>query len=265
MDLLTMLSTWSVAVARKLVFAVLIYLIGRSIIRKGMRLIDRYQLMAKLDPTAASFIRNIINGVLYLLLCIMMIGVLGVPMASVIAVLASAGLAVGMALQGSLSNLAGGIMLLIFRPFNVEDYIAAAGVDGTVKEINMFYTVLLTPDNRTITVPNGTMMSSHITNFSRQENRRVDWKINVGTDADPEAVKVILLEKLSGDSRIFRDPEPFAELSAVTRDYTEITIRVWVRNADYWDVYFEALREMNQALRQAGVAAPALHVIQETK
>ena len=148
----------------KILIAILIYVIGKFIIGKIMKMVDKMHSVSKLDDTAKSYIRNIIKAVLYVVMVVAIISELGVPMASVITVLASAGVAVGMALQGSLSNLAGGIMLLVFRPFNVGDYIIAGGEEGTVKSISTFYTVLNTVDNKEVSIPNGTLMNSNISN-----------------------------------------------------------------------------------------------------
>ena len=147
----------------KILIAILIYIVGKFIIGKLMKMVDKMHSVSRLDDTAKSYIRNIIKAVLYVVLVVAIISELGIPMASVITVLASAGVAVGMALQGSLSNLAGGIMLLVFRPFNVGDYIIAGGEEGTVKSISTFYTVLNTVDNKEVSIPNGTLMNSNVT------------------------------------------------------------------------------------------------------
>ena len=150
----------------RIIIALLIYIVGKFVIGKLLKLVDKMQNVGKMDDTAKSYIRNIIKAVLYMVLIVAIIGELGVPMASVITVIASAGVAVGMAMQGSLSNLAGGIMLMIFRPFNVGDYIIAGGEEGTVRSISTFYTVLNTVDNKTVSIPNGTLMNSNISNCS---------------------------------------------------------------------------------------------------
>ena len=163
----------------RILIALLIYIIGKFIIGKLLKLIDKLQAKSPMDDTAKSYIRNIVKAVLYVVLVVVIIGELGVPMASVITVLASAGVAVGMAMQGSLANLAGGIMLMIFRPFSVGDYIIAGGEEGFVKSITTFYTVLNTVDNKTVSVPNGTLMNSNISNCSSEELRRVDLTFNI--------------------------------------------------------------------------------------
>ena len=199
-NLLANLTSLAVGVGGKLVLALLIFIIGRMIINRIVGLFERGKMMDKMDPTVKTFMLNFIKIGLNIVLVISIIGVLGVPMASVVAVLASAGLAVGMALQGALSNLAGGIMLLVFRPFNVGDYIVAAGDEGIVKEITLFYTVLTTTDNKKVTIPNGSLMNANVTNCSSEEFRRVDLTFGLGKGNDIEKVRGVMLDVIDRKS-----------------------------------------------------------------
>ena len=184
-------------------------------------------------------------------------------MASIIAVLASAGLAVGMALQGSLANLAGGIMLMIFKPFKVGDYVEAAGDAGVVKEVNLFYTLLNTSDNKAVHIPNGSLMNANVTNFSSEENRRVDMSFACAKGEDVAAVQQIMLDVIAAHDLVLSTPAPFARLSGGTNEAMEFTARAWCKSADYWTVYFDLNQSITEALGNAGVHAPAVRVVTE--
>ncbi len=244
----------------KILIALLIYIIGKFIIKKLMKLVDKMHSVSKLDKTAQNYISNIIKAVLYVVLVVAIIGELGVPMASVITVLASAGVAVGMALQGSLSNLAGGIMLLIFRPFNVGDYIIAGGEEGTVKSISTFYTVLTTVDNKTVSIPNGTLMNSNISNCSAEDLRRVDLKFNISGAEPIKKVQATIMEVIIDTDKAMANPAPEVQPLAGIPGGLEYTVRVWCKTSDYWDVYFELMREIPTALNAAEISGPSTPV-----
>ncbi|MBR3166352.1 MAG: mechanosensitive ion channel family protein [Lachnospiraceae bacterium] len=261
-NLLANLTSLAVGVGGKLVLALLIFIIGRMIINRIVGLFERGKMMDKMDPTVKAFMLNFIKIGLNIVLVISIIGVLGVPMASVVAVLASAGLAVGMALQGALSNLAGGIMLLVFRPFNVGDYIVAAGDEGIVKEITLFYTVLTTTDNKKVTIPNGSLMNANVTNCSSEEFRRGDLTFGLGKGNDIEKVRGVMLDVMQKHPLVLDHPDvPFARVSGGTNEAMEFTTRAWCKSADYWTVYFDLCGQITNALGEAGVAGPAVKVI----
>ena len=241
----------------KILIAILIYIVGKFIIGKLMKMVDKMHSVSKLDDTAKTYIRNIIKAVLYVVLVVAIISELGVPMASVITVLASAGVAVGMALQGSLSNLAGGIMLLIFRPFNVGDYIIAGGEEGTVKSISTFYTVLNTVDNKTVSIPNGTLMNSNISNCSSESLRRVDLTFNAAGSVPVKKVQATIMNVIVGTDKAMADPAPVVEPLEPVSGGLAYTVRVWCKTDDYWDVYFELMREIPAALGTAEIPGPA--------
>ncbi len=244
----------------KILLAIIIYIVGKIIIGRILKFIEKSKLTEKMDPTLRTFLSNAARIVLYIVLVISIISVLGVPMASVITVLASAGVAVGMAMQGALGNLAGGIMLMIFRPFSVGDYIDAAGESGTVKAIAMFYTELLTIDNKYVTIPNGTLMNSNVTNYSREPLRRVDIDFNCGHGQDISKIQEIMLEEMQKCGKILTDPAPFARISGATDTAMTFTLRAWVKNEDYWDVYFDLCENVVTALGAAGITGPTVSV-----
>ena len=261
-NLLKNLTDLGVNVGGKLVLALLIFIIGRMIINRIVAMFENGKMMDKMDHTVKSFMLNFIKIGLNIVLIISIIGVLGVPMASVVAVLASAGLAVGMALQGALSNLAGGIMLLIFRPFNVGDYIIAAGDEGVVKEITLLYTVLTTVDNKRVTIPNGSLMNANVTNCSSEEFRRVDLTFGCGKGQDIYKIQNVMLDVMKKHPLVLDAPDvPFARVSGGSNEAMEFTTRAWCRSADYWTVYFDLSDQITAALGEAGVAGPAVKVI----
>ena len=244
----------------KILLALLIYIVGKIIINKLLKLIDRIQAKSQMEPTARSYIRNIIKAVLYVILVVAIIGELGVPMASVITVIASAGVAVGMALQGSLSNLAGGIMLMVFRPFSVGDYIIAGGEEGVVKSISTFYTVLNTVDNKAVSIPNGALMNSNISNCSSEDLRRVDLTFNIAGSEPIKKVQATIMKVIVATEKAMADPAPDVQPLAGIPGGLTYTVRVWCNSADYWAVYFELMREIPTALGSAEIPGPSTPV-----
>ena len=263
-NFLSKLTDLCVTVGGKIILALLIYFIGRFVIAKILKIVGGKP-TRKLDPTVRSFILNMVKAVLYVVLVISIISVLGVPMASVITVLATCGVAIGMSLQGALGNVAGGIMLMIFRPFNVGDYVSAGGAEGVVKEISLFYTTITTVDNKVVTVPNGALMNANVTNFSKEETRRVDLSFACAKGEDVAAIQNIILDVMKKNDLVLDDPAPFARLSGGTNESMEFTVRAWVDSANYWDTYFALTQEITEALGAAGVKAPAARIIAETK
>ena len=260
---LTSIGDLFIDVAAKIILALLVWLIGKLIINKLLKLLENLKPLQKQDETLRKFLFNAVKVLLYVVLVVSIIGILGIPMASIIAVLASAGLAIGMALQGSLANFAGGIMLLIFRPFKVGDYIDAAGSEGTVKEINLFYTVLNTVDNKAISIPNGSLMNANVTNMSSEELRRVDLTFGCAKGEDIAKVQQVMMDVMYANDMVLKTPEPFARLSGGTNEAMEFTVRAWCKSEDYWTVYFDLNQTITEALGRAGVHAPAVHIVTE--
>jgi len=249
----------------KIILALLVWIVGSIVIKKVIKLIQKGSHFQNMDTTVYNFATNFIKVVLYTILVVSIISILGVPMASVITVLASAGVAVGMALQGALSNLAGGILLLVLRPFNVGDYISAGGGEGFVQTINLFYTVVLTIDNKNITIPNGTLMSATVTNFTREEKRRVDLVFSVAKASDVDLVEKTMIDVMNANEQVIKEPEPFARVSGGTNEAMEFTLRAWCKSEEYWDVYFQLMHDVIVALGKAGIEGPAVRVITEEK
>lgn len=238
-----------------LVKASLIFFIGRfliGLVRKLMR-----KLMAKkdIDPSVRSFAVSLVNITLTVLLIIAVIGALGVQTTSFAALIASVGVAVGMALSGNLSNFAGGLIILLFRPYRVGDYISAHGVEGTVKEIQIFHTILLMLDNRRIYIPNGQLSSGLVTNYN-VETRRVEWVIGVEYGTDINKAKEVLAAVFAADRRIFTDPAPYVRLQKLGDSSLDLVIRVWIKSGDYWEVNYETNQAIYEAFNAAGIAFP---------
>jgi small conductance mechanosensitive channel len=200
--------------------------------------------------------KKAVKALLYIILIISVIEILGVSMSSVIAVLASCGLAVGLAMQGALANLAGGLMILIFKPFKVGDYIDSTGAEGIVKDISIFYTTVMTLDNKRISVPNGDLMNANVVNYSSEETRRIDQEYKITNDSDLEEVKTVLLEAVRGTEGVLADPAPFARLTGVDDDTYLFTVRGWCKTPQYWDVYFDVIENCSKALREHGIDDP---------
>lgn len=240
----------------KLLFALLVFLIGRYCIKKIISFLPKSKICEKINPTVRPFAIKSIRFVLYFFLGISCISILGIPMASLITLLASAGVAVGLALQGSLSNLAGGIMLLLFRPFQVHDYIKSGTDEGTVQEVSVFYTIILSPDNKKISIPNGNLMNSNIINYSSEALRRVDLSFSVAREEDPEKVEKALKTAVEGDNRILHKPEAFFGITEIKNDALCFSIRVWVENKRYWDVYNTLNKRVILEFYRENIAVP---------
>lgn len=221
----------------------------RSIIRKLME-------RAHVDPTIITFVKNLAYIALLAFVFIAALGKLGIQTASFIAVLGAAGLAVGLALQGSLANFAAGVLLIIFRPFRVDDVIDAAGVIGKVEKIEVFTTQLKTPDNKTIIIPNSKLTADNIVNISAKPTRRVDMTFGVGYEDDLDKVKQVIESVLTEDQRILKDPAPTIGLVELADSSVNFAVRPWVNAADYWDVYFDTHEKMKKRFDAEKIAIP---------
>ena len=241
---------------KSILLALVIFLVGRFLIGLINKLAARMMERKHLDASIQSFLKSFINILLTILLLISVVSALGVNTTSFAALLASAGVAVGMALSGNLQNLAGGIIILLFKPYKVGDYVDAQGVSGTVKEIQIFHTILLTVDHNVIHVPNGALSSGSVVNYSLSEDRRIEWSIGVEYGTDAEKVKSTLLSIASADGRILQDPAPFIALSGLGESSVDFVLRAWVKNADYWDVYFDLNRQIYEVFGQKGISFP---------
>lgn len=235
--------------------AIIILIVGKLLINLVNRLFKRIMTKRNIDPSVQSFLGSLINVTLIILLIISVIGTLGIQTTSFAALLASAGVAIGMALSGNLSNFAGGIIILLFKPFKVGDYINAQGVGGTVLGIQIFHTVLLSSDNIREYIPNGILSSGVITN-NNVNRRRVEWIFGVDYGVDYEQVKATILEILSTEARLLPSPEPFVALHALDSSSVNIVVRVWVKASDYWDVYFNINQKVYETFNAKGINFP---------
>lgn len=252
------------AIGSKLLWALVVFLIGNFLIKAVLKALAKNKVLEKSEGTVRTFLLSFVKICLYIVLVISIISILGVPMASVLAVLASAGVAVGLALQGALSNLAGGIMLMIFKPFRQGDFVAAAGIEGVVTEVTLFYTVFLTLDNKRVMVPNGSLMNANIVDYSAEELRRVDLTFACAKSEAPAKIQDIMLAAMKGQPQVLADPEPFARISGGSNEAMEFTVRAWCKNADYWDVYFDLTQNITEALAENQVQAPTMRVSTES-
>ncbi len=250
-------------VVGKVLLAIVVWFVGKFIVSKIMGLVGKIKVLEKVEPNTRTFVLSALKWLLYIVLVVSIVAILGVPMASVITVLGTAGAAIALSLQGSLSNLAGGIMLVIFRPFKVGDFVEASGVTGTVKEITLFYTVLNTVDNCRINVPNGALMNANIIDYSAEETRRVDLTFASAKSEDPQKIQSLMLEVMDQNEKVLKDPAPFARISGGTNEAMQFTVRAWCKTADYWDVYFDLTQAITEKLGENGVQAPAVRVISE--
>ncbi len=247
----------SVDIGLRLLGAIAIYLIGKYIIKWLNKLFEKLMIRRKLDPTVTSFLKSLINILLYLVLALSIIGQLGIKLTGIAALIASAGMAVGMALSGNLSNFAGGLLILVFRPFKVGDYIeSSAGASGTVKEIQIFHTILVTPDNKTIYAPNGNLSNGVITNYSMKDLRRVEWNIAVEYGTDFNKVEQVVKNIIAQNPMIVQTPEPSILLGELADSSVNIKIRVWVKTDDYWAVNFQMNKDIYETFNKEGIEFP---------
>ncbi len=250
------LISWVVAFAKNLVVAILVFVIGMKVTTVIVKKIKRSKGFEKLDKSVASFVGSFVSVALKTLVIVSVIAILGIPMSSVIALVASAGVAIGLAVQGALANLVGGIMILFFKPFKAGDYIEAEGVSGTVTEISVLYTKLLSPDNRAITLPNGTLTNSIITNYSSEDLRRVDVEFFADYDNDIELVKNTMLKVASDCPKAVKNPE-FAAVTLECADRgIKYALRVWCNSDDYWEVKFCLTEGVRNAFKDAEISIP---------
>lgn len=247
---------WSVNAGSHILAALIIFIVGRFVISLLNKMVARLLHRRKVDASIESFVRSLVNILLTILLIVAVVSKLGVETTSFAALLASAGVAVGMALSGNLQNFAGGLIVLLLRPYKVGDFIDSQGVSGTVREIQIFHTILTTSDNKVIYIPNGALSSGTVTNYSREETRRVEWIIGVEYGEDYDRVEKVIRQVLAADGRVLDAPVPFIALHALDASSVNIIIRVWVKSADYWDVYFGINKSIYATFNQEGIGFP---------
>ena len=255
-DIISMLVEWGVEIAAKIAIALAIYFIGRWLIGRLVKVVNKICDKRGVEVSLQRFFNNMIKVVLYICLVLTIVGVLGIDTTSLIAMFASASLAIGMALSGTMQNFAGGVMILLLRPYRIGDYVEAQGQAGTIKEITLFNTVITTVDNKIIYVPNNTISSGIINNYSQAATRRVDWNISISYGDDVEVARRVLMQMMTEDKRVKQDPAPVVYLTSLGSDTVNISARAWVDNADYWGVYFELNERIYNELPKHGLHFP---------
>lgn len=240
----------------KLAAAIVVLFLGIWIVRLLKKFFKGVFERHKVDVSLALFLNNLIAILLNFLLIIAIVSILGIDTSSLVALLASAGLAIGMALSGTLQNFAGGVMIMIFKPFRVGDFIEAQGQMGTVKEILIFNTIILTLDNKTVYIPNGGLATGILTNYSKQGTRRVDWTFSIAYGDDYDKAKTLIISLCNEDERIMKEPAVFVELTKLNSSSVDIVVRAWVKSEDYWGVYFSMNEKVYKNFPKEGLNIP---------
>ncbi len=255
-EVVKIITSYCVAFGFKILKVLFVWFIGRWITKRLISVAKMLMQKRKTNVTVQSFLTSLIDVVLLIILIVIIISIFGIDTSSFIALFASAGVAVGMALSGTLQNFAGGVIILLFRPYKVGDYIEAQGQAGTVKEIQIFNTVLQTPDNKIILIPNGPISTGIVNNYSREELRRVDFSFSISYGDDFEKAKSVIAELIAADKRILDTPEPFIALGSLSASSIDITVRVWAKQSDYWAIYFDMNKKVYETLPQRGLKFP---------
>lgn len=240
----------------KIIVAIIVLIVGRWIAKLLRGITQKVMTKRKLDSTIVSFVANLIYILLLTFVILAALGQLGIQTTSLIAVIGAAGLAIGLALQGSLANFAAGFLMIIFRPFKVGDYIEGAGVAGTVEEIQIFTTQLKTPDNRTIIIPNAKLTADNITNYTTKETRRVDLVVCIGYGDDIDNAKKVIAGLLAQDERILKDPPPTIGVIELADSSVNFVVRPWVKSEDYWNVYFDITENIKKRFDVERISIP---------
>lgn len=250
------LEDFAVKYGGRFIAALIILFVGFKLVNILMKKLAASKASGRLDPSARSVVYDVTAAVLKCIIAITALAVMGIPMSSIVAVVGSCGLAIGLALQGSLANIAGGFILLVFKPFRVGDYISLDGVEGTVREIGIFQIKVETTDNKVIIIPNSSASNATLTNYTANPTRRVDLKFTASYDDDIDKVEKTLLAVCSRHPLVVSDPMPFARLSAQLDSALEYTVRVWCKSEDYWTVYYDLVKSVKYAFDENGISIP---------
>ena len=240
----------------RVIGAIAIFIIGRWVARGIRNLLRRLMTRAKVDKTLISFLGNLSYVIMLAVVVVAALNNLGIQTTSIIAVMGAAGLAIGLALKGSLSNFASGVMMVIFRPFKVGDHIEAAGTSGTVEDIQIFTTQMKSPDNKTIIVPNAKIMSGNIINYSAKGTRRVDMTFGIGYDDDIDKARAIIRDIIEKDERVLKDPKPLVAVSELADSSVNFTVRVWTKSGDYWGFYWDTTEAVKKRFDAEEIGIP---------
>src|SRR5690554_170324 len=249
----------------KLIGAILIWVIGSWIVRKLIKAAKKIMIKRELEESLQKFLLNLLGWILKILLVLTILSQIGIETTSFAAILAAAGLAIGMAMQGSLANFAGGVLIMIFKPFKIGDYINAQGESGTVKEIEIFTTKLTTPDNKEVIIPNGSLSNGNTTNFSTEDTRRVDFTFGVGYDSDIKKTKEVIMSVIQSNPSILKEPAPSVNVSELADSSINFLTRVWVKKEDYWAINFDTIERVKEAFDAAGIDIPYPHQVEIQK
>merc|ERR1711916_140159 len=240
----------------KIILALLTLIIGLWVIKAITKGTRKAMTKRNFDPSLTPFLITLLGAILKVMLAISVIGMVGIEVTSFIAVLGAAGLAVGLALQGTLQNFAGGVVILLLRPFKVGDVIDAKGYVGTVKEIHVFYTIINTPDKKTIYIPNGSLANSDMTNITQEDIRRIQWIFGIGYGDDVDKAKVVLRRLIDEDERIHQDPEPFIAVESLGDSSVNLVVRAWSNGGDIWPVFFDMNEKVYKEFAKEGLNIP---------
>ena len=256
-----------ISAGKHIIAAVVIFIVGRFIIKLINRLVASILQRRHIEISVQTFLSSLVNIILTILLIITVIGALGVNTTSFAALIASAGVAIGMALSGNLQNFAGGLIILLFKPYRVGDFIDVCGVQGTVSAVQIFHTILLTPDNKAVYLPNGSTSSSTITNYSREDKRRIEWTFGIDYGEDVGRARTAILSVITADARILPDPAPFVAVGGLSDSSVDIIVRVWVPTEEYWNVYFDMHQRVYETFNEQKINFPypqqTVHLVQD--
>ena len=256
-----------ISAGKHIIAAVVIFIVGRFLIKLINRLVASILQRRHIEISVQTFLSSLVNIILTILLIITVIGALGVNTTSFAALIASAGVAIGMALSGNLQNFAGGLIILLFKPYRVGDFIDVCGVQGTVSAVQIFHTILLTPDNKAVYLPNGSTSSSTITNYSHENKRRIEWTFGIDYGEDVNRARTAILSVITADARILNEPAPFVAVGGLSDSSVDIIVRVWVPTEEYWNVYFDMHQRVYETFNEQKINFPypqqTVHLVQD--
>ena len=256
-----------ISAGKHIIAAIIIFIVGRFIIKLINRLVASILQRRHIETSVQTFLSSLVNIILTILLIITVIGALGVNTTSFAALIASAGVAIGMALSGNLQNFAGGLIILLFKPYRVGDFIDVCGVQGTVSAVQIFHTILLTPDNKAVYLPNGSTSSSTITNYSRENKRRIEWTFGIDYGEDVNRARTAILSVITADARILNEPAPFVAVGGLSDSSVDIIVRVWVPTEEYWNVYYDMHQRVYETFNEQKINFPypqqTVHLVQD--
>jgi small conductance mechanosensitive channel len=258
-NLATAIAPYSIsltAYAFNILFAIIIFIVGRYIAKLLTSMFKKFLGKSNVNETLKVFLGNVIYGLLLIIVVLAALNKLGVQTTSFIAILGAIGLAIGLAFQSTLSNISAGVMIIIFRPIVIGDYVEAAGVSGTIEEINLFNTIMKTTDNKVIIVSNSNIIGSNIINYSKKDTRRVDFVFGIGYDDDLKLAKDTLLDIANKDSRVLQEPAPFVAVKELGDSSVNFVVRVWVKSEDYWGVHFDTIEKVKLSFDKKGISIP---------